>query len=49
MLYYSYYGLTYMLRTCFIDCVYALAELGLGLGGIAYEITRSDVASLFKP
>ena len=35
-----------MLRTCFIDCAYALAQLGLGLGGLAYEITREDVSDL---
>lgn len=35
-----------MLRTCFIDCVYALALLGLGLGGLAYEINREDVSDM---
>ena len=39
----------YMLRTTFIDCVYALVLLGLGIGGVAHEITRDDVASLFGP
>ena len=39
----------YMLRSVFIDCVYALAQLGLGLGGLAYEVTRDDVAGMFKP
>jgi len=38
-----------MLRSVFIDCIYALAQLGLGIGGLAYEITRDDVASLFGP
>lgn len=38
-----------MLRSVFIDCIYALAQLGLGLGGLAYEVTRHDVASLFGP
>lgn len=36
-----------MLRTVFIDLVYGLALVGLGLAGIAHEVTREDVASLF--
>jgi hypothetical protein len=39
----------YMLRSVFIDCVYALAQLGLGLGGFAHEVTRLDVADMFEP
>lgn len=35
-----------MLRTCFIDCAYALAQLGMGIGGLAYEITREDVSDI---
>ena len=49
MLCYYSYGLTCMLRSTFIDCIYVLAQLGLGLGGLAHAVTRDDVASLFKP
>jgi hypothetical protein len=38
-----------MLRSVFIDLVYGLALVGLGLAGIEHAVTRDDVASLFKP
>jgi hypothetical protein len=39
----------YMLRSVFIDCIYALALLGLGLGGFAHEVTRDDIVDMFGP
>ena len=35
-----------MSRSVFVDCAYALAQLGLGLGGLAYEITRETVSDI---
>lgn len=35
-----------MLRSVFVDCAHALAQLGLGIGGIAWEINRKDVSDV---